>query len=149
MGLFWGWISYLKSAAILLTFLLFDVVGLSNGILCILVAQGVTKLQNGYWCGLGKQYSRTFNDFYQFCSPLSHKEAQYLTWIAGHLVKSVAPFLRYVVYFHSDPVLIIGSKMSKMKSTLFFSSKMSFSENLRCLNLPLYVGAVSQKRLLS
>ena len=36
-----------------------------------------------------------------------------------------------------------------MESTLFVSAKLTFSENLRCLNLPLLVGAVSQKRLRS
>ena len=38
---------------------------------------------------------------------------------------------------------------TKLESTLFVSTNLSFSENLRCLNLPLLVGAVSQKRLLS
>ena len=36
-----------------------------------------------------------------------------------------------------------------MKSTLLVLSKLTFSENLRCLNLPLLVGALSQKRSLS
>ena len=36
-----------------------------------------------------------------------------------------------------------------MESTLFVPAKLTFSENLRCLNLPLLMGAVSQKRLLS
>ena len=36
-----------------------------------------------------------------------------------------------------------------MESTLFVSAKLTFSENLRCLNLPLLVGALSQKRSLS
>ena len=36
-----------------------------------------------------------------------------------------------------------------MESTLFVSEKLTFSENLRCLNLPLLVGALSQKRSLS
>ena len=36
-----------------------------------------------------------------------------------------------------------------MESTLFVPENLSFSENLRCLNLPLLVGALSQKRLLS
>ena len=36
-----------------------------------------------------------------------------------------------------------------MESTLFVPSKLTFSENLRCLNLALLVGAVSQKRSLS
>ena len=36
-----------------------------------------------------------------------------------------------------------------MESTLFVPAKLTFSENLRCLNLPLLVGAVSQKRSLS
>ena len=36
-----------------------------------------------------------------------------------------------------------------MESTLFVPAKWTFSENLRCLNLPLLVGAVSQKRSLS
>ena len=36
-----------------------------------------------------------------------------------------------------------------MESTLFVPAKLTFSENLRCLNLPLPVGAVSKKRLLS
>ena len=38
---------------------------------------------------------------------------------------------------------------SKMESTLFVPEKLTFSENLRCLNLPLLVGALSQKRSLS
>ena len=38
---------------------------------------------------------------------------------------------------------------SKMESTLFVPAKLTFSENLRCLNLLLMVDAVSQKRLLS
>ena len=33
-----------------------------------------------------------------------------------------------------------------MESTLLVPSKLTFSENLRCLNLALLVGAVSQKR---
>ena len=36
-----------------------------------------------------------------------------------------------------------------MESTLFVPEKLTFSENLICLNLPLLVGALSQKRLLS
>ena len=36
-----------------------------------------------------------------------------------------------------------------MESTLFVPAKLTFSENLRCLNLLLLVGAVSQKRSLS
>ena len=36
-----------------------------------------------------------------------------------------------------------------MESTLFVPENLSFSENLRCLNLPLLVGALSQKRSLS
>ena len=36
-----------------------------------------------------------------------------------------------------------------MESTLFVPEKLTFSENLRCLNLPLLVGALSQKRSLS
>ena len=39
--------------------------------------------------------------------------------------------------------------ISKIDSTLFVLENLSFSKNLRCLNLPLLVGAVSQKRLLS
>ena len=38
---------------------------------------------------------------------------------------------------------------TKMESSLFVPEKLTFSENLRCLNLPLLVGAVSQNRLLS
>ena len=37
----------------------------------------------------------------------------------------------------------------KIESTLLVSSKLTFSENLRCLNLALMVGAVSQNRSLS
>ena len=37
-------------------------------------------------------------------------------------------------------------KTIKMESTLFVFTKLTFSENLRCSNLPLLVGAVSQKR---
>ena len=40
-------------------------------------------------------------------------------------------------------------QVTKMEFTLFVLAKLTFSENLRCLNLPLLVGAVSQKRLLS
>ena len=40
-------------------------------------------------------------------------------------------------------------KKFKMESKLFVSSKLTFSENLRCLNLALLVSAVSQKRSLS
>ena len=36
-----------------------------------------------------------------------------------------------------------------MESTLFVPAKLTFSENLKCLNLPLLVGAVSLKRSLS
>ena len=36
-----------------------------------------------------------------------------------------------------------------MESTLFVPKKLTFSENLRCLDLPLLVGALSQKRVLS
>ena len=36
-----------------------------------------------------------------------------------------------------------------MESTLFVCENLSFSKNLRCLNLPLLVGALSQKRSLS
>ena len=36
-----------------------------------------------------------------------------------------------------------------MESTLFATTKLTFSENLRCLNLALLVAAVSQKRSLS
>ena len=36
-----------------------------------------------------------------------------------------------------------------MESTLFVLSKLTFSKNLRCLNLPSLVDALSQKRLLS
>ena len=36
-----------------------------------------------------------------------------------------------------------------MESTLLFPSNLTFSENLRCLNLVLLRGAVSEKRLLS
>ena len=36
-----------------------------------------------------------------------------------------------------------------MESTLFVPAKLTFSENVRCLNLLLLVGAVSQKRSLS
>ena len=36
-----------------------------------------------------------------------------------------------------------------MESTLFVPEKLTFSTNLRCLNLPLLVGALSQKRSLS
>ena len=36
-----------------------------------------------------------------------------------------------------------------MDSTLFVPEMLTFSENLRCLNLPLLVGALSQKRSLS
>ena len=39
--------------------------------------------------------------------------------------------------------------MTKIESTLFVPEKLTFSENLRCLNLPLLVGALSQKRSLS
>ena len=38
---------------------------------------------------------------------------------------------------------------AKMESTLFVPEILSFSENLRRLNLPLLVGALSQKRSLS
>ena len=34
----------------------------------------------------------------------------------------------------------------KMESTLFVPVNLSFSENLRCLKMPLLVGAISQKR---
>ena len=37
----------------------------------------------------------------------------------------------------------------KMESTLFVCENLSFSKNLRCLNLPLLVGGLSQKRSLS
>ena len=36
-----------------------------------------------------------------------------------------------------------------MESRLFVLEKLTFSENVRCLNLPLLVGALSQKRSLS
>ena len=36
--------------------------------------------------------------------------------------------------------------MLKMESTLFVPVNLSFSENLRCLKMPLLVGAISQKR---
>ena len=35
---------------------------------------------------------------------------------------------------------------TKMESTLFVPVNLSFSENLRCLKMPLLVGAISQKR---
>ena len=37
----------------------------------------------------------------------------------------------------------------KIESILFVPENLTFSENLRCLNLPLLVGALSQKRSLS
>ena len=39
-------------------------------------------------------------------------------------------------------------RLTIMESALFVPSKLTFSENLRCLNLPLLVGAVSQNRSL-
>ena len=36
-----------------------------------------------------------------------------------------------------------------MESTLFVPKKLTFSENLRCLNFPLLMGTLSPKRLLS
>ena len=41
------------------------------------------------------------------------------------------------------------SHCTKIESTLFVSTNLLFSENLRCLNLPPLVGAVSQNRSLS
>ena len=38
---------------------------------------------------------------------------------------------------------------TKIESILFVPENLTFSENLRCLNLPLLVGALSQKRSLS
>ena len=43
----------------------------------------------------------------------------------------------------------VSSKLIKMESTLFVCENLSFSKNLRCLNLPLLVGGLSQKRSLS
>ena len=42
----------------------------------------------------------------------------------------------------------IQKKFIKMESTLFVSTKLIFSENLRCLNLVLMVGVVSHNRSL-
>ena len=46
-------------------------------------------------------------------------------------------------------ILELKELQTKMESTLFVPAKLTFSENLRCLNLLLLVGALSQKRLLS
>ena len=53
-----------------------------------------------------------------------------------------------------DVKLIFNSEYSecaetKIESILFVPENLTFSENLRCLNLPLLVGALSQKRSLS
>ena len=37
-------------------------------------------------------------------------------------------------------------QIAKMESTVFVPVNLSFSENLRCLKMPLLVGAISQKR---
>ena len=42
--------------------------------------------------------------------------------------------------------ICIYSRIIKMESTLFVPVNLSFSENLRCLKMPLLVGAISQKR---
>ena len=44
---------------------------------------------------------------------------------------------------------LMCSKPPKIESILFVPENLTFSENLRCLNLPLLVGALSQKRSLS
>ena len=44
---------------------------------------------------------------------------------------------------------LISKMVIKIESTLFVPVNLSFSENLRCLKMPLLVGAISQKRLLS
>ena len=46
-------------------------------------------------------------------------------------------------------VLRIQVRYGKIESILFVPENLTFSENLRCLNLPLLVGALSQKRSLS
>jgi len=42
----------------------------------------------------------------------------------------------------------MSNKCFKMDSSLLVLAKLAFSENFGCLNLPLLVGAISQKRLL-
>ena len=43
----------------------------------------------------------------------------------------------------------LNANVPWMETILFVPAKLTFSENLRCLNLPLLVGVVSQKRSLS
>ena len=47
------------------------------------------------------------------------------------------------------PALTAALLYTKIESILFVPENLTFSENLRCLNLPLLVGALSQKRSLS
>ena len=55
-------------------------------------------------------------------------------------------FLSYIKckYEHFNGYNIWKGK-AKMESTLFVSTKLTFSKNLRCLNLLLLVGSVSQR----
>ena len=54
---------------------------------------------------------------------------------------------RYKIFYEKGNPLL--RKCTKIESTLFVPSKLTFSENQRWLNLMPLVGAVSQKRLLS
>ena len=48
-----------------------------------------------------------------------------------------------------DKLGVSKVELLKIESILFVPENLTFSENLRCLNLPLLVGALSQKRSLS
>ena len=59
-------------------------------------------------------------------------------------------FLFYADEAHMQTnICLVIEFVFKMESTLFVSAKLTFLENLICFNLPLLVGLVSQKRLLS
>ena len=65
-----------------------------------------------------------------------------------------SPFLLFLQSIWRFFILLVYLVISfghpfKMESTLFVLAKLTFSENLRCLNLPRLVGTISQKRLLS
>ena len=69
----------------------------------------------------------------------------------GQIIGDIMGFniLPACLKYEISKIKFINAMPSKIESTLFVSTNLSFSENLRCLNLPLLVGAVSQKRLLS